>query len=198
MRRILGFLFLSALLIPNSLYSQTDYRQQQSKTNSPLDIVISGPVLIRPGQSLIFKVTLINRSSAPVAIAGYIPGSVGDTFSWTISDSSGRELRRPEPKEFICGNGPPLLDDKLFVLQPGEKFEYKDAGDPSGMYVFAGKGNYRVTIRYQFAPPDSTRPLDKNDYQLHGDGAINPSKLEVLRRTPPINVTSNTWNMVLQ
>jgi len=198
MRRILVIVFLSALLSPSSLYSQAYPRQQQSNKNSPLEIVISGPGLIRLGQSLIFKVTLINRSPAPIAIAGYTPGSVGSTFSWTISDSSGRELRRPESKESICGNGPPLIDDKLFILQPGEKFEYRDAGDLSDTYVFTGKGNYRVTIRYQFAPPDSTRPLDKNDYQLHGDGAINPSKLDALRRTPPIDVVSNTWNMVLQ
>jgi hypothetical protein len=169
---------------------------------SPLELRISGPGLIRTGQTLLFKVTLINHSSAPIAISMREPGTSLSTFFWRITNSSGKENPTPEPRLFWCPvTGVPLSpsDSDIIVLRPGEHFDVKKPGDPSDDFVFPGKGLYFVTFSYRFTAYSyrfTAWTQDEKDDKIHIRFAgLSPKNVELLKNTPDLNVISNAWPM---
>src|SRR5258708_5278880 len=109
-------------------------RHKEPPVQGPLELRISGPSLIRESQKLKFKAVLTNRSLAPIFLPSRDAQSAsGLTLTWTISDSSGRELPLQQPDGFYCPVGGPgwdnggthsMKDSDVTILQPGEKIEF--------------------------------------------------------------------------
>lgn len=185
-----------ALLIALSMPADSSGQAQApAPAASPLELTISGPGIVRTGQTLLFKATLINRSSAPIAISMRQPNQIFSTFSWKITNSDGKENPHLEATErfAFCPLSVPLRDADIRILQPGEHFEIKNAGDPSDLYAFPGKGTYVVTYRYEFSP---SIPVEGVDHK-YWIGMENLSQVNVdrLKNTPSLSITSNTWLM---
>ena len=164
-----------------------------STPQAPLELRISGPGILHTGQTLFFKVTLINRSSAPIAISTREPGTTLPTFSWRIRNLSGERNPTREPHVIVCPlSGVPLKDSDIIVLRPGEHFDVQKPGDPSETFIFPGKGLYFATYAYSF----SAWVLDrKNEKTITESAALSPKYIELLKNTPALSVVSNAWPM---
>jgi hypothetical protein len=192
---------LTALLMALSLPAYSSGQPQAAATLSPIELTISGPQVIRVGQDLRFKATLINRSAAPVALMFYHDGWAGSNFAWKITDLSDRVLPPPPPKGpqgFVCLVSGAQPEEAIQVLQPGEKFVYAIPEDPSDEFAFHGKGFYKVTLTYEFDPAAvSSAKNVAEEYGGRPDAAGPYPKREVLLKTPRMIVTSNVWQMYL-
>ena len=167
---------------------------------SPVQITISGPHLIRRGQTLKFNVTLTNHSDKPVALRFPFLFDDETRFVWNITNTSGRTLP-PQvydgPPVYYCPVTGAVNDMMISVLQPGEKMDYQFAGDPSDDFVFTGKGYYHVSLKYVLAP---TRNIEEARYHPP-DEKPEPytprQKIEMLQNTPRFEAASNVWTMYL-
>lgn len=198
MRLTIGPLLLAALSLARPASSQ-DRSTQVPQTNSPVELTISGPRLIHRGDALKFRVTLTNRSMAP--IAWRVPDSFETTgFIWRIADTDGHRLPPPVyigPVHYIyvCGTPSPISDRSIFILQSQEKMEYDHAGDPSDSFSFPGKGFYRVSLKYVLDPGLGEGPYRLPDKEL---GLYAPGhKFDHLEKMPRFEVVSNEWQIIL-
>jgi len=194
---LLAGFFLFNLSVPLHLSGQTP---KSLSAASPLELQISGPRLIHRGQTLKFNVTLTNRSDKPVAFRFPFEFDDETRFAWRITDTGGRLLPPPVytgPPIFVCPVTGPVTDSAITVLQPGEKMEYPNAGDPSDQFAFPGKGFYRVTLTYVLVPTSYIevarfRPPDKKP------GRYTPQqKIEMLKAQPRFEAVSNVWQFYL-
>lgn len=167
---------------------------------APVQISISGPHLIRRGETLKFNVTLTNRSDKPVALRFPFLFDDETRFLWNITNASGRTLP-PQvydgPPVYYCPVTGAVNDMMISVLQPGEKMDYQFAGDPSDDFVFTGKGYYHVSLKYVLAP---TRNIEEARYRPPDEKVelYTPrQKIEMLQNMPRIEATSNVWTMYL-
>jgi hypothetical protein len=167
---------------------------------APLQMTISGPHLIRRGETLKFKVTLTNHSDKPVALRFPFLFDDETRFVWNITNSTGRTLP-PQvydgPPVYYCPVTGAVNDMMISVLQPGEKMNYQFAGDPSDDFVFTGKGYYHVSLKYVLAPTRNIeearyRPLDEKP-----EPYTPRQKIEMLQNMPRFEATSNVWQMYL-
>jgi hypothetical protein len=169
-----------------------------SPARASVELEISGPRLIRAGQNLKFRVFLVNRSSQVIAVpsptGGYRP-----SFNWTITDTTGRAL--PVPPLFICGtkSAPSVGDNDFIFLQPGERTQIMDVGDPSNYFLFPGKGSYRVSLALQFIPPRIWHSADGSltHYSGISGSTMTPDKQDHLLNAPTIEAASNNWTVYL-
>jgi len=167
---------------------------------APVQITISGPHLIRRGETLKFNVTLTNRSDKPVALRFPFLFDDETRFVWNITNASGRALP-PQvydgPPVYYCPVTGSVNDMMISVLQPGEKMDYQFAGDPSDDFVFTGRGYYHVALKYVLAP---TRNIEETRYRPP-DEKPEPytprQKIEMLQNMPRFEATSNVWTMYL-
>ena len=181
---------------------------KQPTPQAPLELKIIGPGFIHEGAAVKYKAVLINRSSGPILLASR-DSRLDFDITWTISDSTGRELPRAPFKGIICPVGGKgwyqnltrrMKDSDLTILQPGETLEFR-FDDISDSYLFPGHGRYQVTFVYTYVPPQfegrAGTPVDGFDakYDLTD---LSPSTLEALRRAVPISVASNAAAMILQ
>jgi hypothetical protein len=190
---------LIALHMPAYSLGQAQTSAQSAPTVSPIELTISGPRYIRLGDDLKFKLTLTNRSEKPVAVR--LPVLFGDEtrFVWRITDHGGRLLppRTYDQVRGVCPMTGPVMDFMIAVLQPGETMDFPFAGDPSDSFVFPGKGFYRVTVSYVFAPTQyvavsSMRPPDEKP-----EAYTPQQKVEMIKTQPRFETISNVWQMYL-
>ena len=197
--------FLSLLFALPSFPAPRSKKQLQEPT---IELKVSGPHFIHQGQKLAFKVQLRNRSSTPILIAAR-DAAFYFQMTWTISDSSGRELRRVPmiicPVGGFGWNGPETLhmkDSDLTVLPPGDKLEFA-YDDISDSYLFPGSGRYQVTFAYTFVPPpperDGPGPLGglggvPVTYDLH---ALSQEMFESLGRASTLAAVSDPFLLIL-
>jgi hypothetical protein len=170
----------------------------------PIELRISGPRLIRRGQTLNFKVTLTNRSDKAIAV--HRPFGMFDQtkLDWLITDTAGRPLA-PRVYEFpknvfVCPVIGPFPDRVIEVIQPGETIDFSYAGDPSDDFLFRGKGFYRVSLTYVLRQhPDV---VESYHYPNEKPEAYTPHQKvemfhEMFSATQSINATSNVWQLYL-
>jgi len=209
--------WLPALLLAfwTAIPSPSSHIPRQSRTSSneppPVEVRISGPGLIRVGQEVRFKVLVTNRSSHPIVIADRSAGKMWSNFSWSVLSGIGDAVPTApiHPGDILVDDiAPGLFDRDLHVLQAGEKLLYGLAGDPtvSACYpsgeemkclekrVFPGKGTYRVRLHYRFTPAGEWDYKDRPTGTL----TLRPRNIEVLKMTPPVDVTSNEWIVRLE
>ena len=182
---------LGTLAVPPSL--------AQRDVPTVVELQLSGPRLIRRGDKLHFKATLVNHSAKPVAFALRQGGWDCDgVFSWTITDT-GDHLLPPVPREpvrgMICCLTSGISEDEIIVLGPGEKLEVSDLrlGDPSNLFAFPGKGFYKVTLQFFFRPGIVNQEYGRSFEEVVKSG----SKLDLAFKTGAVGATSNVWNVYL-
>ena len=191
---------LLALGLPGDSHGQTP--SSAPAVESPIEIQISGPKLIRVGQDLHFKVTLINHSAEPIALTDVLDGWADSNYQWSITDTADRMLPPPTPtgsQGMICLLNGPVPEASIQVIEPGEKFLYTTKADPSRDFAFPGKGFYKVKLRFVFDPA-RLAPLDalERDHNRLPDYAPKPGpKRVLLYKTPKIDISSNVWTMYL-
>ena len=189
-------------LFLGSASGEAKHGRSAAAAESPLELQISGPRLIQRGQKLKFKGVVINRSHVPVAFAFRQGGWDCDgAFRWMIVDLSDH-LLPPPPREpvqgMICCLTDSVGENEIVVLQPGEKRETPELGDPSNLYAFPRNGFYRVSLRLMYSPAFVVDDEHGRPRQLKREEVIEPkSKLELAVKTGPIDVTSNAWNVYL-
>src|ERR1700730_18368099 len=79
----------------------------------PVEIIISGPHLIRRGEILKFKVTVTNRSDKPIALRFPFLYDDETRLVWNITNTSGRLLppySYDGPPIFVCPVTGPVND----------------------------------------------------------------------------------------
>jgi hypothetical protein len=182
-----------------------DASEQLASGSSPVKLSISGPLVIRAGQALNFKTTLLNRSAEPVAVPSANSAWFGaGGCSWSVSDKLGRPLAlRPNfllPIDHV-GEMPKYYDRDFVVLNPGEKIQYdaRSLGGPSDAVVSPGKGSYVVTLYWSFRAPDVRHlPNGNTAYRFAVTSGMSHAMEEALLKTPPFEVQSNAWTMSLK
>jgi hypothetical protein len=202
--RLLSSALLLAMTIP--VYSASP--QKQPRPQDPLELKIIGPRLIHEGQNVKFKIVLTNRSLTPIVLASR-DSRLDFDLTWTISDSSGRELPRKQFKGLICPVGGKgwyknqtrrMSNSDVTVLQPGEALEFH-LEDVTGSYVFPSRGRYQAVFAYNYVPPKLEgrpgRHVDEFD-QRYDLTDLSSSILEDLRHAVPISVSSSPVAMILQ
>ena len=187
---------------------------QQSRTPlnaPPVELRISGPGVIRVGQEVRFKVLLTNHSSHPIVVADRSAGKMWSNFAWTVVDKNGDAVPTApvKPGQILVDDiAGVLFDRELHVLEPEERLLYRLADDPtvSSCYpsgeemkclekrVFPGKGAYRVRLHYRFTPAGEWDYKDRPT----GKHTLSASNIEVLKMTPPVDITSNEWIVHLE
>jgi hypothetical protein len=196
----LAYAILACLVVP----SQTDVR------DAPVEVqlIISGPRLIRADQDLKFRAFLVNRSTEPIVV----PSPTGwyqAVLTWKITDTAGR-LLRPNKAGMVfgdnvgAGQGPAFKAADFVLLKPGEKTEIMNLGDPADRFVFQGKGFYEVTLQYSFSPPLDTPHIvagqgpnaEHSQFGLYHSTLSPELKSRLLKN--PIETTSNIWKMYLE
>jgi len=182
--------------------SQTEVR------SAPVDVqlIISGPRLIRANQDLKFRAFLVNRSTEPIVVPSPI-GWYQAFLTWKIMDAAGKILPPNEHWTVLidhvgAGNGPAFKDADFVLLKPGERTEIMNLGDPADQFLFGGKGFYEVTLQYSFSPPLNTNQiLVQGPNPEHSQAGLYHSTLNSELRSRllknPIETTSNTWKMYL-
>jgi hypothetical protein len=179
--------------------------EPQTSSAPTVKLVISGPRMVRVGQALNFKATLLNQSAAPIAVPSVSSTWLGTGgYSWSVTDKSGKELPlRPDfqfPIDHV-GEMPRYYDRDFVVLRPGEKIEYdaKSLGDPSDAVVFPRKGAYLVSLSWSFRAPEARHlPNGNTTYTFGVTSGMSPAMEDVLVKTPRFAVQSNIWTMVLE
>jgi len=133
------------------------------------------------------------------------------TFAWSVVNRNGGAVPTAPvvPGNILVDDiGGPLFDRGLHVVEPCEKLLYDLAGDPtvsscysSGeqmkcleMRIFPGKGTYRVRLHYRFSPKGEWDYKDLPTERL----TLSPRNVEVLKMTPPVDITSNEWIVHLE
>jgi hypothetical protein len=193
-------LLLSAFLASGTPVPKprTDPQKATSPARASVELEISGPRLIRAGQNLRFRAFLVNLSPQLIAVPSPT-GVYGPSFNWTITDTTGRVL--PVPSLFICGTkSAPSVGDKDFIfLQPGERTQIMDVGDPSSYFLFTGKGFYRVSLTLEFIPPRIWHSADGSHTYYSGisGSTMAPDKQDHLLNAPTIETASNSWTVFL-
>jgi hypothetical protein len=203
MRSLAPLLLFPALFLASSAHAQSVPAQTQAPTPaaiSPVEVTITGPRLIHRGDALKFHVMVTNHSDAPIALR--FPRGLGDTtrLDWKITYPAGRTIPPyvyNGPVFYYCPvvSGP--SDEDILIVQPHQTQEYPYAGDPSDYFVFPGKGFYRVSLNYVLDP---TYPVVEAKYRPPDEppSPYTPrQKLELLRKMPHIEVTSNVWQLYL-
>lgn len=182
------------------------YAQGQSPTTAPapstiapIGLRITGPRLMRRGDSLKFYVEMINRSGKPIAVRGGFGYYDATGFDWKITDTGGRVLPAPiydGPPILICPVTGPVPDKVITILKPGEKADYSGyVGDPSNSFVFPGKGFYRVTLHYTL---DQTKEVAVCQFCGTSQEEYTPQqKVDILKSMGNFEATSNVWQMYL-
>ena len=200
MHRLVSSATASLIALSVSAHSP---RQTQSSApaESPIEIQISGPKVIHVGQDLHFKVTLVNRSAAPVVLTYVHDGWADSNFQWSITDTADRLLSPPTPtgpQQLVCLMSGPVPEERIQIIEPGEKFLYTTNEDPPDDFAFPGKGFYKVKLRFSFDPA-TLAPLEalERDYKLLPYAPKPGPKRVMLYRTPKIDVSSNIWTMYL-
>lgn len=194
MRRPIALLFsllaaLGTLAVPPS--------KAQRDVPTLVELQLSGPRLIRRGDTLHFKAVLVNRSTKPVAFALRQGGWDCDgVFSWAITDAGGH-LLPPVPRDpiqgMICCLTSGISEEEVIVLQPGEKHEVPALSDPSDVFAFHGKGFYKVTLQFLFRPGI----VNQEDGRSFEEVVKSGSKLDLAFRTGAVGAVSNIWNVYL-
>jgi hypothetical protein len=198
----LAYAILACLVAP----AQTDVRSASAAPE--VQLIISGPQLIRADQDLRFRAFLVNRSTEPIVVpspAGWYQA----VLTWKITDTSGKML--PPNKRWMvfgdnvgAGQGPAFKDVDFVLLKPEEKTEIMNLGDPADRFVFEGKGFYEVTLHYSFSPPLDTPHIVVGQGQSaeHSQFGLYHSTLSPELRSHllknPIEATSNKWKMYLE
>jgi len=187
---------------------------QQSRTPlnaPPVELRISGPGVIRVGQEVRFKVLLTNHSSHPIVVADRSAGKMWSNFAWTVVDKNGDAVPTApvKPGQILVDDiAGVLFDRELHVLEPEARLLYRLADDPtvSSCYpsgekmkclekrIFPGKGTYRVRLHYRFSPKGEWDYKDLPTGRL----TLSPGNVEVLKMTPPVDITSNEWIVHLE
>ena len=183
---------------------------QTNVRSSPVEVqlIISGPQLIRANQDLKFRAFLMNRSAEPIVV----PSSTGwyrAVLIWKMTDTSGKVLPPNEHWKVYAdhvgaGQGPGFKDADFVLLRPGEKTEIMNLGDPADRFVFEGKGFYEVTLQYSFSPPLNTPHIvtgqgpdaEHSQFGLYHSSLSPELKSHLLKN--PIEATSNRWRMYLE
>jgi hypothetical protein len=201
-----GLWVLLLLVLTVAAHSTT--AQQRPRPADPLELKVIAPSLIHEGYRVPVRVTLTNRSGASIFLASR-DSPLDFELTWTISDSSGRELPRKQFQGFACPVGGKgwyknltrrMKDSDIAILQPGEALQFQ-FDDISDSYLFPGPGRYQVTFTYSYAPPQfegrAGSLVDRFDakYDL---SELSPSTLEALRYAAPIFVLSNPVTLVLE
>jgi hypothetical protein len=182
-----------------------DASERLARDSSPVKLSISGPLVIRAGQDLNFKATLLNQSAEPIAVPSVNSTWLGTGgYSWNVTDKLGKPLAsRPDflfPIDHV-GEMPKYYDRDFVVLKPGEKIEYdaRSLGDPSNAVVFPSKGAYLVSLYWSFRTPDVRHlPNGNTAYRFGVTCGMSHAMEEVLLKTPPFEVQSNVWTMSLR
>lgn len=168
-------------------------------SSTPVELTISGPLVIHVGENLQFTATLTNRSTQVIAVPAI--GSqdwiymVGEW--WKIADKSGRLLRFKPPTDQPYDHmvGMPILRDSDFILlKPGEKIEYgrETLGDPSDRFLFPRRGTYFVSLSWKFCAPNVQHgPSGATGYNCGITKEMSQSVREVVLATPSFDVQSN-------
>jgi hypothetical protein len=194
----LAYAILACLVAP----SQTDVRG----TPVEVQLIISGPRLIRANQDLKFSAFLVNRSTEPIVV----PSTTGwyqAILTWKITDASGKTLPPNQHWKVLtdnvgAGQGPAFKTEDFVLLKPGQKTEIMNLGDPADRFLFGGKGFYEVTLQYSFSPPLNTpQILVQGPNAEHSQVGLYHStlspELRGLLLKNPIETTSNKWEMFL-
>jgi len=191
---------LAALTILGAPACSLGQSERQAASASPIEISISGPRVVIPGQGLNLRVTLVNRSDAPIALSFVDDGWWASRFEWKITDRSGRVLPPPAPTgptNEVCLLNGPVPEDMIQVLQPGEHYIYSKDEDPSAIFAFPGKGFYEATVRFRFDPASLTSLTRINGLPQSPLQEMKGPKRTLLYKTPTIDVTSNSWQFYL-
>lgn len=171
-----------------------------------VQLIISGPRLIRANQDLKFRAFLVNRSAEPIVVPS--PTAWYQAFlTWKITDASGKILPPNQHGRVFtdnvgAGEGPAFKDADFVLLKPGERTEITNLGDPADQFLFGGKGFYEVTLQYSFSPPLNTKQIvvqgpnpEHSQVGLYHSTLSSELRSRLLKN--PIETTSNTWKMYL-
>ena len=207
---------LSSTIIPASAQEQPT----AGANPSPIELKIEGPGLIRMGQEVRFKITIINHLTHPILIADNSPGNMLSSFTWSVVDRNRKDVpvTSIHPGTFwIDTMGGPLGDEGVQALDGGARLIYKsvNATDPTVIScdpaipqkqncmlkrVFPGRGVYHLRLEYEFGwhgegayiDPSTSTPTTKTF-------TLSPENIEVLKMTPRyVHVLSNEWTVTLE
>ena len=199
MRRLIPTLIavLSIFVVPVGSSGQSQIRQS---AESPIALEISGPRLISPSQDPKFTVTFINRSDVPVALTFVHDGWALSNLEWAVTDRFGRVLppRTAGSVRGLCLLVGPVPENGITVIQPKENYVYATEEDPTYDFAFPGKGFYKVTLRFRFDPANLASASEVDRVFKSAPQRMKPGpNRTLLYKTPPIDVTSNVWDIYL-
>lgn len=187
-------LLVVALTAPGSVAAQG-----HSVAASPIEIKITGPRVIRRGEVLKFHVTFTNQTERPLALRFPRWWEQTSKMYWRITDTGGRVLPPhvyTETQAGVCLIDGPISDWDIEVLAAGETRDYSYlASDPSDDFLFPRKGFYLVSLTYVLDP---ATPMAKAPYEVPSNEPQTytaEQKLEMFKRTPRIETTSNEWQL---
>jgi hypothetical protein len=105
-----------------------------------VEVEISGPRLIKRGDTLHFRAFLTNRSPETVIVRAP-NGMLQASMSWKTTDSAGKELPPPHWEGVYCPvtSMPSVGEGDFVALKGGERIEIPLLGDLSDMVLFPGK-----------------------------------------------------------
>jgi hypothetical protein len=188
-------MFLSGIGVPTAA-QQPEAASPPRSNDANVELTISGPRVIRAGEDLRFRAFIVNRSSDVIAIPSpTYPYGCG--LGWTITDRSGRTLPMRLGTPYCpLRELPPIRDGDFILVQPGQRVELKEIGDPSNCFLFPGRGFYRVSLRFVFDRPSRKLATFGTNGRFPRT-SVSEQSLETLLQAPAIDASSAPWTLYL-
>lgn len=173
-----------------------------------VELLLSGPEqmpLFYNGRAAKFTAFLVNRSRSPVVFIPPRKEWPEERWTkWQAVDANGRgihdipldltwcDVHGVMRTQHIEGDQPintlsdpkQIQDSELVTLQPGEKYEFPDSGDPRFFLKFPKRGKYKINLVYLFQP----------DHYRLPESSLRTSDLQ---KAPWLYATSNTLTITL-
>lgn len=195
------------LAVFTALLSIVQAQTRADSSSSPVELSITGPMIVHKGDHLWFAAVLKNQSTATIAV----PSHRSEIFwwytlegGWTITDGKGRALKSTQADVVRFDNMrhmPTFKDSDFVLLEPGETIEYghENVGDPSDLFVFPGSGSYKVRLAWHFCTPTEKKlATDSIAYTCGITSGLSQALKDKLLSTPSFDVRSNVWNITLK
>jgi hypothetical protein len=212
---VLALLFVLGVPAKSTAKCGDDVAGGRTRIPAKIQVKLIGPASVRSRESLEsqrFTALLTNRSSVPQTFLvrnGFLQNA---EWFWTLTDGEGSPVGMELVQRWVCGTGwdrpiPPLQDNDVFILGPGESHEFPIAIGPSDDYRFPRPDTYHLFVTLTYVPPNSTEFFDRHGKATTSPAAsgyprwdlsmLSPEKREALQNSRGLQVKSGPWNLVL-
>lgn len=212
---VLALLFVLGVPANSPAKRGDEVARGRTRIPAKIEVKLNGPTSVRSRESLesqSFKALLTNRSSVPQTFLVRKGFLMNADWFWTLTDSEGSTVGKEFVQRWVCGTlpdypNPPLQDNHVFVLGPGESHEFPIPVGPSNDYRFPRPDTYHLFVTLTYVPPNSTEFFDghgkartspaASGYPRWDLSMLSPGKLEALQNSRGLQVKSSPWNFVL-